>query len=262
MKFTIFLIIILIPYTFSCSALNEGIAAIRNPKGFSDIGENVFVEDSSDNSFGKQIKDVLPAFIDSVERKQFQKISKMMPTYICHTDESFYRYTGSKRPGPRVKVTSKRFYISPRLEPSQDCYDIIYHEISHIVMIQNLGVYRHFLTPVWFHEGLATYVANGGGSGNVSDSAAISEILKGNHFFPLAKDNILSQKGFKNKLPPWMNYRQSMLFVRYLKEKDTVKFSQLIENMNKSIAFKNAFENSYGISVQEMWNAFLAEIRK
>jgi hypothetical protein len=253
---------LIIPCMFSCSALNQGMAAIRNPKGFSGIGENVFVENANDMVFGERLKETLPALRDSVERKQKQKIEKMMPVFLCHTNESFCKYAGSKYPGPRAKVTNKGFFISPRLEPSKDWYEIIYHELSHVAMIQNVGLYRHFKTPVWFHEGLATYISNGGGSGDVSDSAAIVEILKGNHFHPLAKDNILSQKSFKNGLAPWMNYRQSMLFVTYLKEMDTDKFDNLIENMNKRIAFKKAFEKAYGIKIQDIWKGFLIEIGK
>lgn len=260
--FKLTLLIFCILSLLSCSALHQGLAAIRNPKGFTGIDENVFIENSNDKMFGEHISAILPTLIDSIGRKQNQKLLKMVPIYLCHTNESFCKYAGSKYPGPRAKVTNKGFFISPRLKPSKDWYEIIYHELSHVAMLQNLGLYRHFKTPVWFHEGLATFISNGGGSGDVTDSSAISEILKGKHFFPLAKDNILSQKSFKNKLPPWMNYRQSMLFVRYLKEKDTDKFRQLIENINKRIVFNNAFENAYGISVQEMWNAFLAEIRK
>ena len=246
----------------SCSALNQGLAAIKNPKGFTGIGQNVFIENSNDMAFGVHIRDILPTLQDSIERKQNQKFLKMMPVYLCHTNESFCTSAGSKYPGPRAKVTNKGFFISPRLASSKDRYEIIYHELSHVAMLQNAGLYRHFKTPVWFHEGLAAYISNGGGTGDVTDSAAIREILKGNHFFPLVKDNILSQKSFRNKLPPWMNYRQSMLFVRYLKEKDAVKFNHLIENMNKRMAFRKAFENAHGISVQEMWKTFLVEIGK
>lgn len=260
--FKLTLLIFCILSLLSCSALNQGLAAIRNPKGFTGIGENVFVENSNDKVFGEHISEILPALKDSIGRKQNQKFLKIMPIFLCHTNESFSKYAGSKYPGPRAKVTNKGFFISPRLEPSIDWYEIIYHELSHVAMLQNVGLYRHFKTPVWFHEGLATYISNGGGSGDVSDSVAIGEILKGNHFYPLAKDNILSQKSFKNKLAPWMNYRQSMLFVKYLKEKDTDKFGQLIVNMNKRMAFKKAFAFAYGISVQEMWNTFLVEIRK
>lgn len=246
----------------SCSAVNQRIASLRTPGDFIDMGNGVPVEDKSDEQFGRDLCAILPQLIDSVERKEQHKFIGLPNIYVCNTDKSFCKYTGAKYPGPRAKVTPKGLFVSPRLKGAKDFYEIIYHELSHVILLQHTGIYRYISIPVWFHEGLATFVSNGGGSGNVNDSAAILEILRGNHFCPVARENILFPKSFSNdKIRPWMEYRQSMLFVKFMKEGKNREFGLLLDAIFNKKSFSKSVEISYGTSVSGLWNGFIEKLK-
>jgi hypothetical protein len=242
----------------SCSAIKEGVAILRAPRNFIDIGNRVHIESRNDEQFGQNLKDVLPFLVDSVEKKELHKFIDSPDIYVCNTNKSFCKYAGSKYPGPRAKVTLRGLFISPRLKEANDWYKIIYHELSHVILIQYLGIYHYIQLPIWFDEGLATYISNGGGSGNITDSAATSEILQGNHFHPVESENRLFPKSFSNdNIPPWMEYRQSMLFVKFLKEGREKEFEGFLDAVFNKESFSKTIEASYQMNVSELWNKFL-----
>lgn len=246
----------------SCSVINQGMAILRTPRNFIAIGNRVYVENNSDEQFGRDLQNVLPRLIDSVEKKELHKFIELPDIYVCSTNKSFCKYAGSKYPGPRARVTPKGLFISPRLKGSKNWNEIVYHELSHVVLLQYTGTYRYINIPVWFHEGLATYISNGGGSGDITDSAATLEILKGNHFYPAANENILFPKSFTNdKIPPWMHYRQSMLFVEFIKEGKEKEFENLLNAIFRKNSFSKSIEVSYGVTLSVLWNGFLEKLR-
>ena len=247
----------------SCSAIKEGVAILRTPKNFIDIGNRIHLESNRDAQFGKDLEDVLPFLIDSVEKKDLHKFVDSPNIYVCNTNKSFCKYAGSKYPGPRAKVTPKGLFISPRLKGSKDWYDIFYHELTHAILLQHLGTFHYIEIPIWFHEGLATYISNGGGSGDVTDSAAIIEILRGNHFNPVANENILFPKSFNNdRIRPWMEYRQAMLFVKFLREGKEKEFNKLLNNIFDKTSFSKSIEYSYGVKISGLWNEFVEDLKK
>jgi hypothetical protein len=247
----------------SCSAINQGFAILRTPKDFIDLDNSVRIENNIDVQFGKDIHNVLPNLIDSIEMKEHHKFMCLPSIYVCNSNKSFCKYSGANFPGPRAKVTPKGLFISPRLKDSKDWYNIIYHELSHVILLQNLGTYHYLWIPVWFHEGLATYVSNGGGSGDVTDSTAILDILQGNHFDPVAKENTLFPKSFSNKkIRPWMQYRQAMLFVKFLKEGKEKEFDNLLNSIFKKNSFSKSIEFSYGLKLSVLWDNFIDNLQK
>jgi hypothetical protein len=247
---------------FSCAALKHGIAFLKTPNNFALVGNNVKVENKNDEQFAEKVSQVYLQLIDSVEIKHFHKFICPPVAYVFNTKQSFCKYTGSKYPGPRA-YANKAIFISPRLKDSKDWNEIIYHELTHVILFQHLGLYHYIIIPIWFHEGLATLFSNGGGSGDVSDSAAIREILNGDHFYPVACENPIFPKSFSNKNGrPWMQYRQSMLFVKFLKEGKEKKFGSLLNSIYSKQSFSKSIKTSYGMTVSELWDEFLKELRE
>lgn len=245
-------------FTSSCSAIKEVSASFKMPKGFYAYNKNIQIETINEESFAKDIQNILPSLVDSIETKLN---CKFRPTiFICSTNESFCKYSGAKIPGPRAKVTAKGFFISPRLKGSKDWYDIVYHELVHTVMFQYLGAWHYFTIPLWFHEGLATYISNGGGSGDIVDSVAIQAILKGKHFYPYA--SFIRSYLSNNHLSPWIEYRQYMLFVKYLNEGKEDNFKNLLNSIYRKKSFSKSIKTSYGVTVPELWNKFLDKLKK
>jgi hypothetical protein len=257
MKKTILLLFVLIIFHLivsSCGVIRTGIALSRSPNNYTKIGKYVQIENKSDERFGNEICNVLPHLIDSVENKLLHKFVNPPIIYVCNSNQSFCKYSGSKYPGPRARALADKVFISPRLNGSKDWNEIVYHELSHALLYQCIVAYHYIKIPVWFHEGLATYISNGGGSGNITDNMAILDILKGNHFYPKSFNN--------NTIPAWMKYRQAMLFVKFMKEGKEKEFEKLLTAIFNKKSFSKSIETSYGMKVSKLWIEFIDKLKK
>jgi hypothetical protein len=246
----------------SCTPIHQIIALSRSTNKFHLLANNVYIENKADIVLGNQIQPVVPLLIDSVENKLSLKYYSCPGVFICHTIKSFCQYTGSKYPGPRACVPNN-FFISPRLADSPDWKEIVYHELVHSIFKQHLGVYKYQKVPVWFNEGLATLISNGGGTGDITDDTARSLILEGKQFSPVEHENFIFPSSFENQdISLWIQYRQAMLFVSFLREKDTIMFHRLIKDISQGIEFKNAISVAYDQSVPDLWNLFINKIKR
>jgi hypothetical protein len=261
-KKTLFLLALLVCSIFwfsSCSAIKEGVASTITPKGFISFDKNINIESKEEEQFAGEIQKRFPSLIDSIEMKLNSKFKRTPTLYICNTNESFCKWSGAKFPGPRCQVTVKGLFISPRLQGKNDWTDIIYHELVHTLMFQYLGMYHYYTIPVWFHEGLATSVSNGGGTGDITDSAAIDEILKGKHFYP--HSGFIKSYLNNTHLAPWVRYRQYMLFVKFLENENKMEFNELLNSILDKESFSKSYKNSYGVNINELWKKFTEQIK-
>jgi hypothetical protein len=246
----------------SCTPIRQVAAFYKSTDSFHPIGENVSVEEIEDAAFGLQIQAIIPQYSDSIQRKLGYRFTKPVNVYVCHTTQSFCKYTGSKYPGPRAKVFRK-VLISPRLEGTSEWKSIVYHELVHLLLMQHLGIYDYQKIPVWFHEGLATMIANGGGSGDVTDSLAMSGIKAGKHFDPVDRENFLFPRSFEGKdVGIWTQYRQAMLFVAFMQSKDSLAFKMLEEELIFGKLFRIAVQDAYHENVAGLWKDFTDDIEE
>ena len=59
-----------------------------------------------------------------------------------------------------------------------------------------------------------------------------------------------------------MEYRQAMLFVKFLKEGKEKEFDKLLNNLFEKNSFSKSIEISYGINVSDLWNKFIKDLKK
>jgi len=255
MRRHLFSFVFLIPFICSCSVINEGISSSRNPTGFICVDSNIYIERETDRRLAEDIRALLPAQIASIETRLDCKFREPPALYICATNESFCKWSGAKYPGPRARVTARGLFISPRLLSGSDRFAIIHHELVHSLLFQYLRGYRYYTIPLWFHEGLATSVSDGGGTGDITDRAAIDEIVKGNHFYPHA--GFIRSYLSKTGMQPWLEYRQYMLFVRFLENSGGDEFRALLRSLLEEKPFPKSFREAYGKSTSMLWNEFV-----
>lgn len=135
------------------------------------------------------------------------------------------------------------------------------HEMSHLHLWQQLGFYKMSKLPMWFKEGLATYVSNGGGGNLVSQKQAIEYIRSGKHFVPNDAGGFIFRKTPSDfGLRPHMFYHQSMLFINYLATIDPPGFQKLLLSVESGEWFSAAFQAAYSKKLEDLWNEFLLEI--
>lgn len=259
--FRILLLLAIALLAVSCTPLRQVAALLRSTDEFHPVGANVMVEELADTEFGLQIQSKIPAYIDSVQRKLGLTFTKPVKVYVCHSTKSFCSHTGSRHPGPRASVLGK-FFVSPRLQGTADWESIVDHELVHLILKQHLGNYKYQKIPVWFHEGLATLIANGGGAGDVTDSTAIGCILEGKHFDPVDKENFVFLRSFENKdISIWTHYRQAMLFVGFMQAKSPQVFQSLLLDLASGTTFRQAVNSAYSEDVATLWQDYTNSLR-
>ncbi len=122
---------------------------------------------------------------------------------------------------------------------------------------------KRFL-PAWFQEGLAVMNSDGGGAHLVTDAQAISAILRGDvitpHEFGLWDWELNHEVARFQHLPSsWhMFYRQSALFLEYLKESEPRRFRALIEDGNN---LPGSIKRTYGKSMKTLFAEFVSSLK-
>jgi hypothetical protein len=174
--------------------------------------QRVFYEPGA-AKFADIVAHALPSAIETVEKKQYGKFNKEIKIYACETTESYNNLTGTKA---KAVTYRNSVFMSPGLMENQnDIKPYLTHELSHLMLLQNRGLYGFMTLPPWFIEGLAVFVSNGSGAGNVT------LILSGKTFKPDAAGGVLDfffrKYGSHWNLEPHLFYKQSELFVIYLK---------------------------------------------
>lgn len=251
--------VLLFPFLWSCSAAN-GLAHYCKPTDhFHTLSydERVFYEDGAEE-FAGIVAEALETAVESVERLQYGSFIKNIRLYVSASPESFEALTGRNAKGITYRGS---VFLSPRLlEHPEEIDAYITHELSHLFLLQHRGLYKYMTMPQWFTEGLAVFVSEGGGAGTVREKEAAREILSGKAFEPDDAggffDFFFPKYGNHWGLEPHMFYKQSSMFVAFLKEHDENAFRSLLLSLQGGESFGKAFQQAYDVSIRDSWCFF------
>ena len=220
----------------------------------------IFYEEGGEK-FADIIAELLPSAIKLVEDKQYNHFHKPVKIYICATTKSFKDMTGRN-----VKAITYRgaIFLSPILLDEPDKIKGYFtHELSHLLINQEGGTFIGAKIPAWFLEGLATYVSGGGGTEDITDDEAIAYILNGRYFTPELNGGIIFRKTASSYgLEPHIFYRQSALFIAFIRGYDEASFQKLLTGIYHGESFKKAFGDSYNISMNQLWSNFVMRLKE
>ena len=260
--FIIFVITLLLNSTSGCDVINSAVHSLRSTKNFVPLSSDsrVLCEPGA-GKFAQQMAALLPQAIEEVEKGQYRPFVKKIEIYVCASQHSYTDYTGLNAP---ASLTLKGVFFSPRLvEEKRPLLLYLAHELSHLHLEQQIGPFKFALLPAWFKEGLAAMVSNGGGAQNVTEAQAIEAFKNGKHFEPNTAGGIFIRKyGSYWGLSPHLFYRQSMMFVRYLKEKNEKQFRRFLLNIQNGTRFIKAFNDTFNDDISLIWRDFLQDIMK
>jgi hypothetical protein len=204
------------------------------------------------------VAETLPQACKTVEELQYRSFSAPVRIYVCASLDSFESYCPGRRNAAGC-VINKRVFLSPKLESTPDRVPrIIAHELSHLHLQQRVGAIRlQIAAPPWFQEGLAVYVS-GGGAESVSDEQARQSIATGKYLIPEKSGSLFfGQEAPVHGLAYPMFYRQSAMFIDYLKHRDTQHFKTLMSGVQQGDTVGTAFARAYGRSLDEVWREFV-----
>lgn len=182
--------------------------------------------------------------------------------FVFSDKARYANYSGSS-PKARGSATTNEIYISPIIADRRETLSsIVIHELSHVHIRQYIGSWRYWTeVPGWFLEGLAVDVSGGGGAESVSDAEAIKSIQAGISFTPREKSSILGHKfAHDYGLNPHLYYRQSSLFVRYLKKSNPGAFKKSYLSLIRGKLFSEIWLENYGKKIPDLWLDYLSSI--
>ena len=260
LSITIISLFLLIVLLSGCSVIRQSIAMMRSTDHFIAHNKNhrVLYEPGA-KILADNIVAILPQSIQQIENRQYRHFVEPVKIYVCASNESFYKLYGVKC---KAGVSNK-LLLSPRSNETENIYLYLTHELSHLHLYYQLGLLKMRNLPAWFKEGLATLVSDGGGAQTVSESEAIKSIVTGKHFIPVSGGffGCFNQKSSEDKtLSHHMRYRQYMLFVSFIKDKDEEKFKSFLLSIQDGVNFSDSIQKSYYITLYQLWQNFIKDI--
>ncbi len=253
-----------------CAVQRVVFAALRSTDDFVPLLEEPRVRaESGAGVFARAVVPHVAASVMKVEAQHYRQFAQPVVIHVCASADSFSAHSGATT-APKGAV-NKRLFLNPRLlETPERIPRILTHELSHLHLVQQLGGYGyHVRVPSWFQEGLATLVSEGGGAENVSTDEARHSFQAGLRFDPTASEGLFRRKTadfwFGGKITDpakrqHMFYRQSMLFVSYLRTTDKAHFRQFLLSVQDSGDFAESVRTAYGKDLNELWLQFLSEL--
>lgn len=202
---------------------------------------------------------LLPDAIALVEKAQFSTFSAPVVIYTYATRDSFSSHSGAL-PYAEGAVSLGSLNLSPKLLFTPERTNgILTHELSHLNLQLQMGSVAWARVPSWFHEGLATFVSNGGGAETVSAETAADALRQGKKFEPEGSQWLGFPKSAASYgLGPHMYYRQASLFVDFMHESDPQAFEKMLRAIEARVAFSQAIELSYYEVLPSIWLRFLS----
>ena len=229
-------------------------------------GEDRILYEPGAEAFAAAVAMELPAAVDKVQARQFAVFPDKIKVFVCNSRESFKNLTGSD---VSAMCFRQSIFLSPKLMDTPDWIEAnLAHELSHLLIYQQIGGYAYLGIPSWFAEGLAAYVSDGGGAWQVSDAEAREAIKSGNHFKPLEKAGFwdlfhpkyATYWGITHRFKHHMFYHQCMLFIAFLEKDDPAGFKACLTDIQNGMDFQKAFRKGFGADTMAEWRAFKKQI--
>lgn len=248
--------------SLGCTVARQSIAVLRSTDHFVPYkNDSRVLFELGAEDFANKVVSFLPSAVRQVEEKQCRPFAKPVRVYVCASREGFTQMYGAD---VRAGVLTKLF-LSPRIFEDGDEIARMYlvHELSHLHIQDQIGIYKSSRLPFWFKEGLATYVSGGGGAHIVKEKQAIDSIKSGEYFVPNETGGFIFQKTASDwGLKHHMFYRQSMMFIYYLAATNESGFRKLLLSIESGERFSSALKAAYNMKLEDLWKGFLKEINR
>jgi hypothetical protein len=222
--------------------------ALQRMEDFSPLPEDsrVWVEQGSE-VYGHRVAQALDSAMTKVEAAHYLAFAETPRIYVCGTETCFKRYVLTPKLSAAV-IPDNRLILSPNLNAKESwrLERLLLHELAHLHLGQRVGHY-HYSIPVWFHEGWAALTAEGGGAEFATDTQAV-EAARGGRRIDLASRDVpgMRHRAGAFGLDIHLFYRQAMLAVADLKQRDPASFRELALALQDNQDFEIAFWNIYG----------------
>jgi len=248
-----------------CTATRAVVAHFQSTGRFVPLAADPrIVYEPGAEAFAQAVAPFLPQAVVDVEAGHYRAFSRPVVVHVCATEACFTRFTGASPEAKGSVHGTQGLFLNPTLlQQPERMRAILTHELSHLHLA---GYVRLWALPAWFNEGLAAYVSGGGGAEHVSEAEAAKAIAAGIMLEPTDSRSWLINDTTgpfrKSGMPEaaHMFYRQSMMFIAYLKQSDPQAFRALLLDIEDGADFAHAFSSAYGNGVKSVWAEFAGSV--
>ncbi len=208
------------------------------------------------------LAEVLTSSKSDVERILNSTFKKPIEVYVCSTQEIFNEYIFLSE-NVRGAVYWGKVFLSPGAFNRGSLTDLVQHELTHYLFYSHTGEKAHIKdVPLWFREGVAVFVANGGG--NYTEDTDIYSVMKSQERKAYLsretdfwfKSNDPRDAVGKNGTVNWLLYRVGGIFVHFMHDTHPEYFDNLIQRLLSGEKFKLAVQASYNKSIEALLKEF------
>lgn len=235
----------------------------RAPPALREIGFQALADDArvrhepGGEAYARKVSASLDGAIRRVEAVHGLPFRAPPVVHVCHDWPCFRKLV--RTPGMVAAVVPDNLLIlSPGLNgrESHRLERILTHELSHLHLGQRLGHYTPGL-PIWFHEGLATLAAMGGGAEYASDVESCRAWNEGRQIdFAVRESPARRWRGPDLGLTIHEFYRQAWRSVEALRERDPRAFRGWLQALQAGADFHIAFADAYNSDLDSLARVF------
>lgn len=222
--------------------------------------KNIYFEKNG-SDFAENVAKIYEKDKKQIEVTHGFEFRKEHRVFLCETKECYDKYAVVTSTRAETHYSGDIIMNGYKLADENSTEAILAHELSHAIWFEN-GV---GCMPRWWEEGLAVLTSNGGGAEMTSVEEATKSIKAGKAFEPIDASscrlffggNLSKKYGIS-----WsMYYRQSEMFVKFLKERDEAAFKMALKSLRETKDIYKSINNSYGKSVQQLWSEWIESVR-
>lgn len=237
-----------------CAA--SAVHSAASPAGFQPYLEDARIRHEAGGEVqAARVADLLDAAVARVESVHGLPFRYPPRVHVCITATCFQRliatsdYSAAVLPGDLLVLSPNLFERESARLPG-----LLTHELSHLHLGQRLGHYTPWL-PVWFHEGLASLAARGGGAEFTSDDEARAAWNEGRQV-DFSRLDVPGKRYRADHFGLSVHefYRQSWRFLEYLELRDPLAFSTMLKSVQA--------ETDITISIADAYNAGLERLAR
>ena len=242
---------------------------------YSDTSDGRISYEEGTKEVAAEISARLDEYIKQIETAQFGEYTDLseIRIFIFDDKERYSRFAYGTNPSTFAGANNNEIFVSyarikeRRMEDQcqengcpETIEGLMLHELSHIHLRQVLGNWKYRSNiPFWFSEGLVTLISGGAGAGMTTEVNEIKSIKTGSHLIPEHKGSIFRKGKVSGDLRSgsFRYYRQSQMFVNYLRDVDPVGFQNTLTELRNGQKFRTTIESNYDSSVVDLWEAFV-----